>query len=126
MTTTISNSIKLICPGFYKITVKSRKGEDSTSGKTGGKGGIAQAIFYFNSQTLVQYAVGAQTYIRLYENDGYIDPLFTTKGNDATTSANGSNGSKTVLKRDYILEASLSTNNTTTSQVLIVYLGEQI
>ncbi len=126
-TSTLSGSVKLSCPGFYQVTVYSRKGEDSDVGAyTGGKGGKVTAILYFDSQIILQYYVGSQTYIRMFEDNAYIDPIYTTKGADATSSANGGNGDRVYLSRNYILEPTIEYNTNKKSLVQIKYLGKDL
>ena len=119
---TLNGSVKLSCPGFYEVVIYSRKGEDYNT-FTGGKGGYAKAILYLSSQTVLQYYVGAQTYIRMYENNVYIDPIFTSKGDDGTNGTNGSDGTRTILNRRFILEPEVDYNTSNKSSVTIKYLG---
>ncbi len=122
---TLNGSVKLSCPGFYEVNVKSRKGEDVDE-HVGGLGGKVSAIIYFDSQIVVQYYVGAQTYIRIYQNNSYIDPIVTTKGSDGTTSSDGTNGDRIFINQSNILEPSLDYNDTNVSAITIKYLGQDL
>lgn len=122
---TIYGNIKLSCPGFYEVTIYSRKGEDVDT-YVGGKGGKIKAIMYFDSQIVLQYYVRAQTYIRMFENNVYIDPIYTSKGSDGTASSNGANGERVYLDRNYILEPEVSYNETNQSLITIKYLGHDL
>ncbi len=122
---TINGSIKLSCPGFYQVTVYSRKGEDYDT-YTGGKGGKVTAILYFDSQIVLQYYIGAQTYIRIFENNVYVDPIYTTKGDDGTATSNGSDGERVYLNRNYVLEPNIDYNTNKKSLIQIKYLGSDL